>query len=350
VYYATIFIATALRITTIDCLRGIAALAVCLFHFCHLTVNTAYLSDGNWFKYIARFGTLGVELFFTISGFVIPYSMMKNHYTVKEFPAFVARRSLRIDLPYFVMIILSAWYMYAVSKQPGNGEDFNLTQFLLHFAYLPSFFHYKWYLNVFWTLLIEFQFYILIALLLPLLLRSSSAMKMLMLIAIQCIHFAFPDKRLVTSHISFFVIGISACFYKQNIFRLKETIGLVLISLVFSYLHGMAFYNNPIAMSIVAGSSFVFITFVHLENKVLLWLGKISYSLYLTHMLMVYLFFTGTGLFVLSQDEGIRTFITIGCLIISVGVAYVFYVVVERYSLYLAQKINYSSKEMKQAD
>jgi peptidoglycan/LPS O-acetylase OafA/YrhL len=349
-YYAAIFKIIALRITTIDCLRGIAALSVCFFHFCHFAVNVEYLPEGNWLKAISRFGTLGVELFFTISGFVIPYSMIKNNYTLRAFPSFIARRSLRIDLPYFVMIILSAIYTYFINREVGNKEAFNLQQFLLHFVYLPPFFRYKWYLGVFWTLLIEFQFYILIALVLPLLMKASTPLKMFMLIALQSIHFLFPDKHLITSHLSFFVIGISACFYKQEIFKQYETIALVLISMVFGYFHGTEFYNNPIAMSIVAGLSFIFITFVQLKNKVLLWLGKISYSLYLTHMLMVYLLFTGPTLYTISQSESIRILVTLAGVGVSVSVAYVFYIVVEKYSLKLAQKISYTSRSIKQAD
>jgi len=64
--------ATTSRITSVDALRGVAALVVCIFHsltapespYFHLFRPT-----------LLRYGWLGVQAFFVISGFVVPFAM-----------------------------------------------------------------------------------------------------------------------------------------------------------------------------------------------------------------------------------------------------------------------------------
>ena len=63
------------RITNLDLLRGLAALAVCIFHFDHdgaLGVPSV--------SRVLSYGYLGVQMFFVISGFIIPYSMLRSGY------------------------------------------------------------------------------------------------------------------------------------------------------------------------------------------------------------------------------------------------------------------------------
>ena len=64
-----------MRFRTIDGLRGIAAMAVVLFHLNEATV----LTYGPWvhrsIASLLAHGYLGVDVFFVISGFVIAYSV-----------------------------------------------------------------------------------------------------------------------------------------------------------------------------------------------------------------------------------------------------------------------------------
>ena len=54
------------RITSIEILRGLAASAVCFFHF--ICGNKDYFPDGSWIDNIGKHGFLGVEVFFVLSG------------------------------------------------------------------------------------------------------------------------------------------------------------------------------------------------------------------------------------------------------------------------------------------
>jgi len=60
-----------MRLEGIDLLRGIAVIAVILYHFFDI-LNSA---NSSMFQYIHSFGLLGVSLFFIISGFLIYLSI-----------------------------------------------------------------------------------------------------------------------------------------------------------------------------------------------------------------------------------------------------------------------------------
>jgi len=65
------------RLDSVEFARGLAALAVCVFHF------TKYLwPDDSVIRKAGSFGWAGVESFFVISGFIIPYAMERSGYAV----------------------------------------------------------------------------------------------------------------------------------------------------------------------------------------------------------------------------------------------------------------------------
>lgn len=74
-------------LASLDVLRGTAALSVCLFHF--TSGNRAYLPSDDPVRTVGSFGWLGVEVFFTISGFVIPYSLDQRSYHLRDAPSFL---------------------------------------------------------------------------------------------------------------------------------------------------------------------------------------------------------------------------------------------------------------------
>lgn len=80
------------RVSTIDALRGIASLAVCWFHLTN--GNPKFLPDGA-LKASGAYGWLGVEAFFVISGFVIPFSLYRSGHELKDYPRFLYKRVVR---------------------------------------------------------------------------------------------------------------------------------------------------------------------------------------------------------------------------------------------------------------
>jgi peptidoglycan/LPS O-acetylase OafA/YrhL len=109
---------------------------------------------------VLHYGQQGVAVFFVISGFIIPYSLWNSNYERKNFFKYIFKRLVRIDPPYLMVLLICLLF----------GSIYNLYQFdflkvIFHLAYLIPFSNYDWYQSVFWTLGLEFQFYILIGLL-----------------------------------------------------------------------------------------------------------------------------------------------------------------------------------------
>src|ERR1035438_4700620 len=106
---------TRRRLGTIDCLRSVAALSVAWFHF---TVASGILHSGGLY-YSGLYGWVGVEMFFVISGFIIPYSLYGAGYRNRDFGLFLIKRIARLDPPYFADILLCIALSYAVTLAPG---------------------------------------------------------------------------------------------------------------------------------------------------------------------------------------------------------------------------------------
>ncbi|QEK50322.1 acyltransferase [Pedobacter aquae] len=183
------------RITSVDMLRGIAALMVCIFHFTNGNKN--YLASGHWFRNFGSYGWAGVEIFFIISGFIIPYSLNQSKYTYQNWKDFLIKRISRIEPPYFITILLILALNYVSTLSPYfKGKDLPIDYFnlALHIGYLNSFFDHPWLNPVFWTLAIEFQFYLLMALIFPLLIHSSTYVRATIVFAYLLSMFFFSSK------------------------------------------------------------------------------------------------------------------------------------------------------------
>lgn len=151
----------------LDVLRGFAALWVCLFHF---TRDGRTVAEDSIIARVCSPGWLGVQMFFVISGFVIPFSMEKRSYKLVNFSEFMVRRLKRLEPPYVVSIFVVLILPFVASFVPGfmgKQPEISTVQLLAHAAYLNAFLKYQWINPVYWTLAIEFQYYILIGLFFP---------------------------------------------------------------------------------------------------------------------------------------------------------------------------------------
>jgi peptidoglycan/LPS O-acetylase OafA/YrhL len=57
------------------------------------------------FDGFSKFGYLGVDVFFVISGFVIPYSLWGREYSLRQFPRYMIRRAVRLEPPYLASVV-----------------------------------------------------------------------------------------------------------------------------------------------------------------------------------------------------------------------------------------------------
>jgi peptidoglycan/LPS O-acetylase OafA/YrhL len=131
-------------IPALDGLRGIAILAVLLFH---LGIPQCSL------------GWAGVELFFVISGFLITRILLKTREDTKYFTNFYYRRTLRI-FPIYYMVLIG--YTIVALFAPGGGSR-TLPFYYIYLQTIPQL-HSQFtdlpILSHTWSLAIEEQFYL----------------------------------------------------------------------------------------------------------------------------------------------------------------------------------------------
>ena len=252
---------------SVEYLRGLAALFVTWFHL----TNTY---SPNWVQQSGAFGWLGVEAFFVISGFIIPYALHRSAYTLKDFPSFILRRVVRLEPPYIISIFLVLLLWELSARAPGfagASPSYELPQIAAHLFYIIPFTSYSWINVVYWTLAYEFGFYISAGLLWPIL----SKQKIWLTLAVFLIIFAIFRLPLIF----LFLIGISGVRY---FLKIDSFINFLLVTLV-SVL--MLYCYNGLAVVIVGLLSITIIVFSSFPRLWILGiLGEISYSLYLIHV------------------------------------------------------------------
>ncbi|MFK7803262.1 MAG: acyltransferase family protein [Anaerolineae bacterium] len=140
------------RFHFIDNLRGVAAIAVTLSHLIWLLPFPLTLFE---------YGRLGVEIFFVISGFVMAYSLRNQTINGRFFAKFFLRRSIRLDPPYWVALIIELIILVLWAAPLPD-----LRTLLLNLAYLQEIFPVYSISSVAWTLCLELQFYLFFVLLL----------------------------------------------------------------------------------------------------------------------------------------------------------------------------------------
>lgn len=313
------------QIESIVLLRGIAALGVCFVHF-YLTNQVQY---SQFMTQLFFSGQLGVAMFFVISGFVLPYSLSQKNYTIKAFPNFLLKRSVRIDPPYWATIAL----LFLLGRV--YSQHFDLSRLVLHIFYLiPLFKGYDWYTGIFWTLCIEFQYYILLGLFLPLLMRLKPIVSIMifLLISLVCMLLKVNIRELIFTYLYDFAVGYIVFQYFIKKISLKTAvICLVAFCIIIAF-----------RVSILTGfvPAVTGLTILLLNKKVpslFLFLGNISYSLYLTHTLVMPIYLRFIKNYVSNQ-----AFLCVTAILISIIFAYIFYIVIEKPALKFSKKVKVS--------
>jgi len=275
------------HIRSLDALRGLAALSVVLFHY-----GVAILPSitPNPLTEFLRPGRLGLHVFFVISGFVIPYAMHRSGYTWSTFGTFLARRWVRLGPPayaaaclmilYYVLAMWSKGSPVNTAEFPGFGAEAIWTNLTFTVGLTeqpgdePGGY---WYNFVYWSLAIEFQFYILLGLLFPLLMNAQRKwLSPVVMIALLFIS-AFPSV-MFFHYTVYFLLGLLA-FQRHALFigTPQFTVSCLVCSAV-----GIA--DGHTAETIVSlGAAAVILATPAGIPRPFLWLGTISYSLYILH-------------------------------------------------------------------
>lgn len=292
-------------------LRAYAILLVILIH----SGGAGLRSLGEIGKNIVEFGQAGVFIFFVISGFAITESFIKDK-TVKTF---LIRRFFRIAPLFYAVIILCLILDVDNAWQRRFEHAYSLHNLFMHFTFLFMF-DYTTALTipgVEWTLGVEVFWYIVA----PFILIFSKDYKRaaLVLIAValvthfsQNIYIKYTEDPELSYHLSplkygyAFLAGMLTSYIRRKLSQ-KELYkekkvqitfeALTIISVISFFLFITRAYDVDLALYfcilfssliiiIVGGtnnriSSFIF------ENKVTIFIGTISYSLYLLHFVLL---------------------------------------------------------------
>jgi peptidoglycan/LPS O-acetylase OafA/YrhL len=265
------------RVVILDALRAVAALSVCLYHF--ICTTTEYITDPTVLSVFSN-GKYGVQMFFVISGFVIPMSMYKGSYSFKKMGTFLAKRLTRLEPPYMFSILLVLMLLASRSFLGMSNEHIQLSvkQIAAHFMYLIPFFDdLKWLNQVYWTLAVEFQYYLFMALIYLMLVSKRQVVRILAYLVFAS-GFFFENDDFLPHWLPVFLIGVVLF---QRKFELIGWLEFIIVSCIIFL--GLC-YQQP--MAIVAFVLFTFLSILFLTNKnvpILSYFGKSSYSIYLIH-------------------------------------------------------------------
>ena len=261
-------------------IRAIAALAVTVFHL--------YCGNGNLFvepstvKSILSYGYLGVELFFLLSGFIICYALPRDYIFKRDVKTFLLKRFVRIEPPYVLSIVAIIILNKIAQSFNAIPFSFSFSNFLLHLGYLNNWGFGEYYNVVYWTLGIEFQFYLLIALLFPLLnSRSNTALWFVFIFLFLLSFVDLKGVQVIFSYLPIFCTGFLVFLY-----RFKKSISLPVYLLTTTVFLALIWYKlNFAAFACIIAGLFV-LFFWKLHHPIIHYLSKISFSLYLTHVLI----------------------------------------------------------------
>jgi len=292
------------RLVEVDALRGLAALAVVLIHYLDRfdELHDHATEPLFWVPWGAR----GVQVFFVISGFVI--FMTLSH--CRRPMDFIVSRFSRLYPAYWAGIIFTTLAVHAVGveyyQRPLLDVIVNFTM-LQKLPFVPG----DDIEGVYWTLYVELWFYAAIFLLYILgQLRRIEVWLVVGLIAStiwwggETYGGAFfwgwqltQGLSPVMDQIPFFVMGV--CLYRIYSRERPADAGLIIVAALLTV--SMQLPVEFLMAGLIALGAFGLILTGRagfLRQPVLLWMGAISYTLYLVHN------FAGRALIYRLEDEG----------------------------------------------
>jgi peptidoglycan/LPS O-acetylase OafA/YrhL len=285
------------RFEELDVLRGMAALCVVLSHYSAHCVR--FFGEAPFgIDLDTVYGFHAVQLFFMISGFVISLTLERSN-TWKDF-AF--SRLSRLYPAYWVAVTLMVALEFLVF-----GENVWVGGYIANLTMLQEFFAMGNLDNVFWTLTVELAFYVVMGVIFATgFLRRMEvlggiwlALACLWSLAAQHLGIGLPEflpRYLILRHVEFFVAGIT--FYRISTKGLTSGRVLLLLGALAAVgwidgreVNGVAAVGwtdglQRMSIAAVLVAIFALAVFGKLRlsvSPVTLWLGTISYSLYLCH-------------------------------------------------------------------
>lgn len=275
------------RLAELDLLRFIAASSVVLFHAAH------WPARGTLFADVATFGFMGVPLFFTISGFVILMSA-EDRSAIQ----FVNSRIARLYPSFWICVLLNC----VVFALLGDGLP-PLARIAANLTMQPRMLFDQPYLDpVYWTLAVEMKFYALVLLLIVIhqMRRVEVFLAVWLGVTLTVCVVAVPhwvEALTIPQWASLFCSGCYFYLIRSRGVTPARLVGLgigVLLSMYWA-LHYESTYTGStsratqltvLAIVLLINAAFLLVAlrkWALPRARVWLWLGCLTYPLYLTH-------------------------------------------------------------------
>lgn len=340
------------RLGAVDGMRGIAALAVVLFHLSGALKEPLTELLPHWVMVALSYGYLGVPVFFVISGLVISRNI-KEGINRRYAGMFILRRSLRLDPTYWVAILIAISTTLAKSflyDQPAQLPS--VSGVLLHFVYLQDIFSVEPSISVvYWTLCLEVQFYLFFLLSKwaceqfgKQLDKSAAMLHGAVILLVACWSLAidlkilsFPWPGLFVRYWHYFYLGVLVSHCIGQAPWAKTLLVLWCVALTASQITLAP--TAYIVAALLSGIGFYTLWALRLSNSVLVskpiqFLGLISYSLYLIHPDIGWKFISfAKALIGEALTPWLSALVFLTALVVSIVSAYLLYRIVEKPSL-----------------
>lgn len=308
------------RLTPLDGLRGVAVLLVLWYHVWEISWLPA---PAPWLQFLPETGFIGVHLFFFLSGFVITFPFVRALVREAKPPGwrhFAWRRFVKIVPSYVLSIALA----YAIGYAQRQDSTPALPAILTHLLFIHTWFlqTYGSINGVLWTLAVEVEFYLLFPLIWWCFSRSpwltgaamiGCAIAWRYALAACCYHTLLTTySENLPGYLDIFACGMLAawiyCRYagiaKTRAVRFAPLLfaaGVVATLALLESLYSYRMYDQWATVWQVGRREWFGVAFAAvalgalwsprlvallLANRVLVFLGMISYNLYLYHQLI----------------------------------------------------------------
>jgi peptidoglycan/LPS O-acetylase OafA/YrhL len=323
---------------------------------------------------INRYSALGVQIFFVLSGFVIAHSLRDDPLTGKSLGNFILRRQLRLDPTYWMILVLALCLHRAELAIPGLVTPPMPTTFeiLFNFFYLQNIFGVEQIVPIAWTLCIEIQFYLVFISLLSIghslekTIKNTSAgvvssalIFLSGVLSLAIIHFHSYSAWFI--HYWFYFAAGVLCYWavRQSSSKWSFLCFAILfgVSLCISFL-SRSTSGDALAPAMLVGlSTALTIYWVGSKGRLTDWwndrtlqyLGRISYSLYLVHHIVIVIVLRGA--YKLTGENEVMAVVWIFVAgMLSIGAAHLLFILVERPSMRLASSLSQRQRNSLKSD
>lgn len=286
---------TKARIQGLDVMRFFAALIVLIYHYFFIGPLQGFYSMDVFFE-PGFWGDYGVDIFFMLSGYVILMSAEG-----RKCGEFISARILRIYPAFIVCSIFTLLCGFIMSDTSIKDLTF---RWAWSFTFMSDFFNINPLSSIYWTLMVEVKFYIMVAIIIKLNIWDKHKYKLIAAgLIISIVNTFYLNNNLIriifnTQYFGHFCIGILLYLFNKNE-RNRFMLPAFVASLMLVFRSMTGFYQWVKSLYDISYTEFDVLLFALLmitimyfvsnyrkvfeSDKLVSILGATSYTLYLIH-------------------------------------------------------------------